>query len=326
MTRSRVVMALASAIVLAISILTIAFAAPDHCPPGWQRRGACATPTPTATAVATATPTLAPTPTLPPTATPTVTASPSPRPSATATPTPRPSATATPKPSATSSPGAGLLFAATAETGDTDQWCYVHSGVPVGVVTSPTRSGGYAYKSEIRDGVLIYGTERSSYENGPGTCPAYRFASGDETWTAMSYYLAPDFPSYSAWSLVTQWKEPNAGTPPQQIGLQNDRFNIRGRGSESPRPLLDLGPIVRGQWIDFVVHQKWSSDSSVGFVEVYRNGVLVLPLTHLATMEDGSAPLFLSVGEYRDLSNSGTAILYSDDIRIGTTRASVDVH
>jgi hypothetical protein len=121
---------------------------------------------------------------------------------------------------------------------------------------------------------------------------------------------------YNAWSLIAQWKEPYAGTPPQQIGLQNERFNIRGAGSVSPRPLLDLGPIIRGQWVTFKVHQKWSNDPAVGFVEVYRNGVLVLPLTHLKTMEDGSLPLFLSVGEYRSLDNSGTATLYFDDVSI----------
>lgn len=194
------------------------------------------------------------------------------------------------------------------------------------MVTSPVRSGHYAYKSEIRDGYTIYGTERSSYEGGPDSCPAYRFASGDETWTAVSFYLDPAFPVYSAWSLLVQWKEPNAGTPPQQIGLQNERFNIRGAGSVSPRPLLDIGPIVRGQWVDFIVHQKWSSDPAVGFVEVYENGVLRVPLTHLKTMEDGSAPLFLSVGEYRSLDNSGTAIVYSDDVRVGTSRSAVEVH
>lgn len=283
-------------------------------PTHWRCVSPTPTPLPTPTDTPVPTPTHSPNPTA--TASPTPSRSPSPTPTRTASPTPTP----TPLPSGT------RLFSATAETGDTDQWCYVHSGVPVGVVTSPTRSGGYAYKSEIQDDVLIYGTERSSYENGPGTCPNYRYAMGDETWTAMSIYLAPNFPAYSAWSLVVQWKEPNAGTPPQQIGLQNERFNIRGAGSVSPRPLLDLGPIVRGQWIDFVVHQKWSSDPTVGFVEVYRNDVLVRPLTHLKTMEDGSAPLFLSVGEYRDLSNSGTAILYSDDIFIGTSRAAVDIH
>lgn len=263
-----------------------------------------------------------PSPTVTPTVAPTVAPTPSPTLAPTPSPTVKP--TASPTPTATATPAAGgAWFVGDAETGDASQFCYVHSGVPTGVVTSPVRAGKYAYKAEIRDNVLIYGTERSSYENGPGTCKNYRYAMGAETWTAMSYYLAPDFPKYSAWSLVTQWKEPNAGTPPQQIGLQNERFNIRGRGSESPRPLLDLGPIVRGQWIDFVVHQKWSDNASVGFVEVYRNGTLVLPKTYLATMEAGSAPLFLSVGEYRDLSNSGTAILYVDEARIGPTRASV---
>lgn len=227
----------------------------------------------------------------------------------------------TPTPEPTPAP----LFVADAETGDTSQWCYIHSGVPVGVATSPVRSGSYSYRTEIRDGVLIYDSERSEYANGPKECAKHRFNAGDETWTAVSLYLAPDFPAYTGWSLVTQWKEPFAGTPPSQIGLQNEKFNIRGVGSELPRKLLPLTPIVRGRWIDFVIHHKWSPDPAVGFVEGFVNGQLVLAKTYLKTMEN-TIPLFLSVGQYRDTANSGTAILFVDEVRVGTTRASVEVN
>jgi hypothetical protein len=197
--------------------------------------------------------------------------------------------------------------------------------VPVGAVSSPVRAGRCSYKVEVRDGWEIYGTERSEYANGPGDDSHYRFREGDETWTAVSVYLTSDFPHSSDWGLVTQWKEPHAGTPPQQISLQNDVWQIIGTDNFSPRPRLPFGTVQRGVWTDFLVHQRWSSDPSVGFVEVYLNGALALPLTHLQTIEPGSLPLFLSVGYYRDTApTTGTGILYVDEVRVGTNRASVE--
>ncbi|MBA2632396.1 MAG: heparin lyase I family protein [Chloroflexi bacterium] len=227
-----------------------------------------------------------------------------------------------PASSASAPPTSGADFVADAETGDTDQWCYVHSAIPVGVVTSPVRAGRYAFKSEIRDGPLIYDTERSEYANGPGSCDKPMFRAGTETWTAVSVYLDAGFPEYSSWSLIAQWKEADGGSPPSQISVENEQLAILGADSLDPRPRFPFGTIERGRWIDFLVHHKWSTDQGIGFVEVIMDGELVLPKTFTRTM-DNSNPLFLNVGQYRDLANSGTAVLYIDEVRVGPTRQSV---
>ena len=36
-------------------------------------------------------------------------------------------------------------------------------------------------------------------------------------------------------------------------------------------------------------------------------------------------PLFLAAGQYRDTANSGTAVLYVDEVRVGTTRSAVEI-
>ena len=222
-------------------------------------------------------------------------------------------------------PGGNLLFVADAETGDASQWCFVHSAVPVGTVTSPVRAGQYAFMAEVRDGAIIYDSERSEYANGPGDCGLHRFREGDETWTAVSILPRADFPFFNHWSLIVQWKEPFGGTPPQQINIENDVLAIVGAGSISPRPRFNFGNVQRGAWTDLVIHQKWSPDPSVGFVEVFVNGQLALPLTNTKTMEN-SNPLFLSVGHYRDLGpTTGTSVLYFDEVRVGTSRASVEL-
>lgn len=235
-------------------------------------------------------------------------------------PTPMPIATPAPAPPA---PAGSLLFVADAETGDASQWCFVHSAVPVGTVTSPVRAGQYAFKAEVQDGAIIYDSERSEYANGPGDCSGHRFREGDETWTAVSILPQEDFPVFSHWSLIVQWKEPFGGTPSQQINLQDDVLAIVGAGSINPRPRFNFGIIQRGAWTDLLIHHKWSPDSNVGFVEVFVNGQLALPLTNTKTMEN-SNPLFLSVGHYRDLApTTGTSVLYFDEVRVGTSRASV---
>lgn len=222
-------------------------------------------------------------------------------------------------------PSEDAAFVADAETGDSSQWCAVHSAVPVGPVSSPVRSGSYSYKVEVQAGVYIYDSSRSEYANGPSHCEDWhRFREGDETWTSVSVYFPESFPVYDKWSLFTQFKEPFGGTPPSQLGLSNDRITVFGPGSESPRKNFDAGPVVRGQWIDMLVHHKWSTSSSVGFVEVFRNGNVVVPKTQIKTMEN-SNPLFLSTGHYRDKTITQDAILYIDEVRVGPSRSSVEL-
>ena len=251
-------------------------------------------------------------PTSAPTAAPVPAPTAAPIPAPTAAPIPPPTAAPIPPPSSSRA----TVFVADAETGDASQWCFVHSAVPTGVVTSPVRAGSYSYRSEVQDGAMIYDSERSEYSNGPAACNKHLFFPGSETWTAFSVYPADDYPSYSHWSLVAQWKEPWAGTPPQQVNLQNDRWSIVGADSISPRPRFEFGTLQRGAWQDFLVHHYWSSDPSVGFVEVYLNGQLVLPKTFTRTLENNNA-VFLSVGQYRDLSpTTGTGVLFIDEVRV----------
>ena len=47
------------------------------------------------------------------------------------------------------------------------------------------------------------------------------------------------------------------------------------------RESLDLAPLLRGHWHDFVMHAKWSPDPAVAFLEMWIDGVNVLP-THRA--------------------------------------------
>jgi len=289
---------------------------------------AAATATPKATATATSTATASSTPTAAaaaksaatPVATSTATATSSPAATATTAPP------AAPAPTASSAPGS-LSFLGDAETGNTSQWCDAHSAVGLTTVTSPVRDGRYAYRTEVRDGAQVYGTERSELANGPSLCGKDTYTVGEENFTALSVRPAADFPKYSHWSLVAQFKGPHTGTPPLQISLINDTWAVLGSGRVSPRPRWTVGALERGAWNDFVIHAKWSPDPKVGWFAVYYQGQLVVPKTSTATMylDDGvPTPLFLSVGQYRDTApTSGTAVLHVDAVKVGSTLAAV---
>jgi hypothetical protein len=81
-------------------------------------------------------------------------------------------------------------------------------------------------------------------------------------------------------------------------------------------------PLVRGAWQDFVFHAKWSPNASVGFVELYHNGTLVLPKRSCATQFSGMLN-YLKVGLYRNSTIAPVGVLYHDGWSMGRTLAEV---
>ena len=88
------------------------------------------------------------------------------------------------------------------------------------------------------------------------------------------------------------------------------------------------GTFAFGVWHDFILHVKWSLDSTVGFVELYYDGAIVLPKTFVKTMHaDGANPLVstmhhgLFLGNAR--ANKPIEVIYLDAAREGTTLADV---
>jgi hypothetical protein len=95
----------------------------------------------------------------------------------------------------------------------------------------------------------------------------------------------------------------------------------------------------KGQWVDLLIHIKVSTNPSVGFIELYRDGVNVplsggvmtngvsrLPCqTMLAAHAGGGMTMMLN--DYRSAANttsSGATMLYFDESKVGTSRAAVD--
>ncbi len=215
--------------------------------------------------------------------------------------------------------GSGVVWRGDFETGDRTQWTSTQmvSSDRLAVVTSPLREGRYALKATVRQG----DDPINSSGNRNELVKMTREAVGSEYYYRFSTMFASDFPSVRTWQLFTQWHhEGGSGSPPLEFYVYGEevRLNLGG----DPGVIVWKAPLVRGQWQDFILHVKWSPDASVGFVELYHQGQLVLPKRHIATMFPGMLN-YLKVGLYRSDTVSQVGTVYHDGWVMARTLADV---
>jgi hypothetical protein len=97
------------------------------------------------------------------------------------------------------------------------------------------------------------------------------------------------------WFIVMQWHG-GSGSPPLAIDLSRGSVDVGGDGTDAPR--RTIGPIRPGEWVDYVLHVRFSRSAESGFVEAWENGEPTVPRTARATMS--SSENYLKQGIYRD--------------------------
>ena len=204
--------------------------------------------------------------------------------------------------------GSSVVWVGDFETGDRSQWSHTQmvSADRLAVVAAPLRQGRYAIKATVRQG----DDPINSSGNRNELVKMTREPVGSEYYYRWSTMFDATFPSARTWQLFTQWHhDGNSGSPPVEFYVYGEeiRLNIGG----SPGVIVWRTPLVRGKWLDFIFHVKWSPDSSVGFVELYLNGQLVLPKRNIATQFSGMLN-YLKVGLYRSDTVTQTGIVYHD--------------
>ena len=214
------------------------------------------------------------------------------------------------------------------ETGDTSQWDGVHTGGKWGnssikTVTSPVRWGKYAGKFTVYGGGKYADrAEISASQQQTGGYP------GQEWYYSWSTYV-PSIPNAtSPWGFhadITQWMDlyhrcspplfvEILTGPPLQFNMQSDILDNHNKcKSIGPHHEWNMGTFQYDQWNDFTVHIKWSEDPTVGFVEAWRNGVKVVPLTYMRTL-DTSGGVYMEQALYHP-GNGGTHVIYHDGTR-----------
>jgi hypothetical protein len=154
---------------------------------------------------------------------------------------------------------------------------------------------------------------------------------GSERWYSFAL-LVPvgfQFATDSNWIVLTQWKGLRGGSPP--VALEIKRGALRLDGTRTSGRLVpnngNLGKIVPGRWTRLTVGLKLSPDPAQGWVNVYRDGVEVVPRTTLATMDTTKTaagpvpdPIYLKQGIYRARSWKTDATLYFGPMVVTRTR------
>ena len=215
------------------------------------------------------------------------------------------------------------VFVGDYETGDFGQWdtcqtATVNSGCggftgdrTMRIVTDDVRQGRYAAQFDIGPGDVpdFGGGERAEVRSDAAGAVV---KEGDERWYQWSMKFPADFPNPTGvWFIVMQWHAGD-GSPPLAINISDSgTVDIGGDGLKG-EPHPTIGPVRRGEWVDYTLHVKFSRDHDTGFVEAWENDRQTVPRTDRASMTSDSN--YLKQGIYRD---SGPATsLRIDGLRV----------
>jgi hypothetical protein len=209
------------------------------------------------------------------------------------------------------------------ESGDRLQWSHTQmvSADRLALVQapSPVAQGKYALKATVRQGddpISSSGNRnelvRMTYED-----------EGDEFYYRWLSYFPADFPAPDTWQLFVQWHQMDGGgSPPVEFVVRDEHFELVTNSSSGTRTVQWTAPFVRGRWVEFIFHIKWSAKASSGFIELYLDGKLVLARRAAATLHSGQTN-YLKAGLYRNESIQPTASLYLDGFVQATSLADV---
>jgi hypothetical protein len=101
---------------------------------------------------------------------------------------------------------------------------------------------------------------------------------------------------------------------------QNSSFyvNLDGQGLDK----IPMGQAVTGQWMDFVVHVRWSTTSTNALREVWRDGVFMGSKTTANAVD--TLEHSWRLGLYQETNINHTRTAWYSNCRIGTSYSAVD--
>jgi hypothetical protein len=182
------------------------------------------------------------------------------------------------------------------ETGTLSQWELLdarsypaqplYSGARV--VQSPVRQGSYAAAFDVRSAQ----TDSTHAERAEVT-KCIGDTEGTDAWYAFATYFPATF-STPSWAVLHQWQPHKFPTPPFDC-VQNNIYVTRTVRSDPATAVIEmrirggsvgggivgdttcprdnyrriLSHVTLGQWNEFVVHFRWSSDSATGRIDIW---------------------------------------------------------
>ena len=212
---------------------------------------------------------------------------------------------------------AHIVWTGDFETADLSQWSgraqLVHPD-RLQIVSDPVRQGKHALKVTVKQGDNPIGASGNRNE----LVEDILEPEGAEFFYSWSTRFDSAYPSVQLWQVFTQWhQEDGSGSPPIEFDVFGEELRLYHGPADDV--VLWRIPLVRDVWHDFVFHVKWSKNPTVGFVELYYNGKLVLPKTMLAT----GANVYLKQGLYRNENISANGVVFHDGMVKATSLEDV---
>jgi hypothetical protein len=199
------------------------------------------------------------------------------------------------------------------ETGTLEQWKGAPKSDAVKVVQDPVREGKYALRIDGTNAAKRGNLDRIEFQHQPqppGT------AEGTERYFGWSIYLPKKFTD--GFHTVGYFETRNSWSQLMSFEAKGEDLQFSTR---VPYKLhwKGAGKLTPGRWHDFVVHVLWSRDPAKGFVEVWFDGEIIVPLAKTATLKDENVA-FLQVGFARETSDVPESILIDHVVEATTLK------
>lgn len=197
---------------------------------------------------------------------------------------------------------------------ETGNWDYA-----LQYVSSPTYSGHKAARFEIRE-------EQPLVKNGKRSeVTIIKGLPGNNMWYSFAIYFPSEgFAKDSQREVINQWYQ--NGSPATSLRVQNDRIFLETGPTMEAREQIDIGPVAKDEWHEFVFHFVHSHNKD-GLIEVWHNGKK--EITHSGgNMYDDVMPKW-KIGLYKASFKYGTSnvtkrIIFFDNIKVGGAGASFE--
>src|SRR4051794_4275471 len=205
-------------------------------------------------------------------------------------------------------------------------------------VPDPAGSGAQVFKMTVKNSD-VYPLTPTADPRAQLTSPAI-IDPGEEFWWSGKFFLPSDFPSsVPGWLTVMEgpYGAPFDGTPPWHIEVNGDHIQWT-RNDTYDYDVPWQMPLVRNQWVDVVVHERFAAD---GWVEMWVDGQQIAffgsntynpsheaPTIRLsmATRDHSNdeGPNFTVIQSYRKAGMFSSVSLFQGPMAIGRTRAAVE--
>lgn len=193
------------------------------------------------------------------------------------------------------------------------------------LVTSPVRAGKYAAKTWLRaSDPEANGGQRAEFSDGKKIT---KIEMEKDYWYGLSIYVPEDFVAPTKTNAVLfQWHTQQGGpSPVLSIRVKGDEWLVWGNASptEKRRSLAKL-PLVKGKWVDWVVHVKWSAKPE-GFWTLWKDGVEVVNERNIVTQYPEELGPYAKFGQYHSVDETEQNTVFFDEYRVAGPGGSYEL-